>query len=202
MIIQQGMLYYDKMDILQSMFWTEASIDLEKKEKESSILPRIPDALKWTFISNHNYINLPFDFTLIAVPCEVVEQITLRITYESMLQNPILSHEKKDYFESLISGQESEMDKLAVEYTNGFKKLINEACFIWYYTNENLLAVFAESPSNLLTKGPLNTNIRYTCVNCKHSEIAKNDIPDMYYNENNDMYCPKCATSKMKHVGE
>lgn len=203
----QGMVFYDKEDIKGRMYKTSAAKDIEVAElhAKTSMLDQIPDSIKWRFVCDHNLIQLPEEFELVGVPCDMVERARMERYYAQMIEDPVLSEERREYYRTLMAGQDNLFDNRAVEYRTGLRRLEKETCYIWFLSDGKLNGVFVEAPSALLN-GLLNPVVSYTCSHCGVIDVVENDLPEMFYDPNSEkIYCPKCAgnyVGTLMHIGE
>ncbi len=193
------MIYYTTDDIEIHLFETRAADTLFNSKFDVN---RVPDKFKWGFSSGVARLsNFLGNISLVTIPQSIIESISFNDVIKSIIINPITSPEQVRAQQALLEKHEEELLQKESYYIDNPSAVYSEPSYIWYRKNERLQGVFVGIPSDFM-KGVLSGVSRYSCCSCGETELT-DDIPDMYYDNNQNVYCLSCADGKgLKHVGE
>lgn len=211
---QLGMYLFPLDEIIGLMYHPTRALELLKSERNIilhngiPLLDSVPAELRWQFESTgRNHAHLPQAFRFVGVPVEVIDQVITRLSLEKVVQNPLISDERKPILD-ILREIEMSMHNRIVNYNRGFKRIEKDNCYIWRFNADDYLVdIGVEKPITLIEKC-LGPELTYECHMCGAKQSVVNDIPDMFYDpstKDQHAYCASCASKvamPLKHIGE
>jgi hypothetical protein len=216
MQIAKGVLYRNIDDIIHALYKPQQAKHLERQFNENTFnilhlieVGAIDKRLTWFF----NTSDLGFftgNYHLLAVPKDIITEFIYRVYLDEMAHEVMLDT-KQELIDGLKEGIVDFFESKAYMYSMGAEQITEQPSYIWIWKTDDknkksqFLGVYTGIPIELLG-GPLRKEIIYDCSECGVFEKTYNDIPDFYYDKDNNLYCPRCAKilkdRELKHIGE